>query len=148
MILTNKWETALGLDEHGANIIINRRIDIENFRATGKLPYRVEVIYSYHADATGMPLGTDERLIAQMEEALKAVIEKDKLGILTGSYLGGGNKYLAFYCRNVEVFFERLNAALDEMPDLPLSFEAEEDPSWEEYQAMADFEALRDISAE
>lgn len=148
MVLTDKWETALALDENNANIIITRRIDIDNFRATGKLPFCIEIDYPYSPDATNMPSAEDENLIARMEERLRTAMEKDKLGILTGSYLGGGHKYLVFYCRNVDVFFDRLDEALGDLPELPLSFDAARDPEWEQYDTIMQFEALQDLSAE
>ncbi len=142
MVLKDNWETALALDEAGNDVVITRRIGIDEFRQSGKFPFRIDVIYTYTPDGKGMPNEEDSELIGNMEERLRPIMEKDKLAILTGNYLGGGKKYLAFYTRNVDVFFERLNEALDDMPELPLTFEGEEDREWEEYMLMRDFDGI------
>lgn len=138
MVLKDEWETGLALDDDGKNVVVTRRIGVDNFRLSGKLPYRIEVIYNYLPDSQGMPRESEEKPIGDLEGALRPAVEKDKLAILTGNYLGGGRKYMVFYARNVEVFFERLNEALDPLPELPLSFECEEDPEWEEYTLMGE----------
>lgn len=140
MVLSNEWNTAFALDEEGNNILVTRRIDIEAFQQSGKLPYRIEVRLPYKKDLKGMPLDKETLLIGDIEEALRPIMEKDKLAILTGNYLGGGKKYWVFYSRNVDIFFDRLEEALEGFPLLPLEFEAEEDPSWEEYHLMAELE--------
>ncbi|MDO4721644.1 DUF695 domain-containing protein [Porphyromonas circumdentaria] len=136
MILTDKWFTTIGSDQNNAMVIINGRLDIENFVKSGKFKYRIEIRLPYSSDSKGMPDKPAERMIGQVEELLRPKMEKDKLAILTGNHLGGGVKYWVFYARTDKVFFERLNEALAELPLLPLEFDNEIDPEWSEYLDM------------
>ncbi len=136
MVLTDKWFTTIGSDENDAMVIINGRIDLEQFVQSGKFKHRIEIRLPYTADGKGMPTRDAERLISQVEELLRPKMEKDKLAILTGNHLGGGVKYWVFYARTDRVFFERLNEALDPLPLLPLEFDNETDPEWSEYLDM------------
>lgn len=136
MVLTDSWATSIALDDEQYTVVVTIRQDVESFRESGKLPYRIEIILPYEGDALGMPYDKDAESIGDIEEALRPTMEKDKLAILTGNYLGGNKKYWIFYTRNVDVFFDRLNDSLEELPTFPLSFEVEEDPTWEEYSLM------------
>jgi hypothetical protein len=71
-----------------------------------------------------------------VEISLQKIMEKDKLGIMTSIYTGGGEKIWVFYVRNVRVFGERLNEALVNFEPLPISIYTEYDPDWEEYLDM------------
>lgn len=133
MVLSDNWQTLLAEKENGTSVIISRRLDLEAFIASGKLPIRIEIRYPYSSDGEGMPTTSSYATIEAIENALRPVMEGDKLAILAFQYLGGGEKGWIYYARNLDVFFERLNEALEEMEELPLSFEAERDPDWEEY---------------
>lgn len=136
MVLTDKWFTTLASDDNGAVIIVNGRLDLEKFRSTGKLKHRIEIRLPYEADEKGMPTRQAEKIIAEVESLLRPKMERDKLAILTGNHLGGGTKYWVFYARTDQVFFERLNEALESLPLLPLEFDNELDPTWSEYCDM------------
>ena len=62
--------------------------------------------------------------------------EKDKLAIQTSVYTGGGEKIWVYYTRTVRVFGERLNEALKDFEQLPITIYTELDPEWEEYRDM------------
>ncbi|KGN73863.1 hypothetical protein HQ47_06375 [Porphyromonas macacae] len=140
MRLSDKWFTSLSEDENQAMIYITGRTDIEQFRDSGKFPIRAEIKWSYQADSQGMPHGEEANLMAQAEESVRKVMEKDKLAILTGIYTGGGNKYWIYYMRNLEAFGKRLNEALEPMPPLPIEIECSKDPDWDEYTDMLEME--------
>lgn len=63
-------------------------------------------------------------------------MEKDKLAIQTSVYTGGGEKIWVYYTRTVRVFGERLNEALKDFEQLPITIYTELDPEWEEYRDM------------
>ena len=115
MVLTNSWSTTIALDEEQNSVVVTQRKEIEAFRSSGKLPYRIEIVFPYKGDSLRMPLEEDAKSIGDIEEALRPSMEKDKLAILTGNYLGGNKKYWVFYTRNVDAFFDRLNECLEEL---------------------------------
>ncbi len=135
MKLTDNWFTALS-EENGQLVYVSGRKDLEDFRRKGALKIKVEIKWSYQADATGMPLLEEGELIAEVEELLRKAMEKDKLAIMTGNYLGAGAKYWIFYTRHLPSFGERLNDSLASYDLLPLEIQCEEDAEWEEYQDM------------
>lgn len=136
MKLSDNWFTALSEDDSGNMITIYGRDDITEFIQSGKFKERAEVTWKYEGDAKGMP---DDKLAEQMEAvevALRKVMEKDKLAILTSVYTGGGEKVWVFYTRTVRVFGEYLNQALASFDLLPIHIYTEVDPGWEEYKDM------------
>ncbi len=132
MKLSDHWFTALS-EENGQIVYVSGRKDLEEFRLKGALKIRVEIKWTYDADTTGMPKDKDGELIAKVEDGLRSVMEKDKLAILTGNYLGAGSKYWVYYTRHLASFGERLNDYLQSYDLLPLELHCEEDPEWEEY---------------
>lgn len=133
MKLTDEWFTALSESEAGQLIFLSGRLELEDFRLSGKLKVRVEIVWRYQADATGMPSDEEGETIAQVEELLRRTMERDKLAILTGNYLGAGEKTWVWYTRHLPTFGERLNEALAPYEQLPLEIECIEDVEWGEY---------------
>lgn len=136
MKLSNEWFTALSENESGQMVIVSGRDELTEFVQSGKFKERVEITWRFEGDAKGMP---SEEVAARMEavqEVLQKAMEKDKLAILTGVYTGGGEKIWVFYTRTVRVFGERLNEALADFEQLPITIYTEVDPEWEEYLDM------------
>lgn len=134
MRLSNKWFTAMSESESGATIMINGRLELDEFIETGKLKERAEITWKYAGDAKGMPSNGEAELMEQMEIALDKIMEKDKLAIHTSTYTGGGEKVWVYYARTLRVFGERLNEALEPFELLPITIYTELDPEWEEYK--------------
>lgn len=137
MTLSDSWFDALSDNEDGTFTFISGRTDIEAFVDSHKFPNRIEVTWKYQADEKGLPV--DDQEAEQMEtvgDLLRKKMEKDKLAILTGVYTGQGERILVFIARNVNAFGQRLNEALAEYPQLPLSIYCELDPENQEYREM------------
>lgn len=145
MQLTDKWFTALSENEDGTYTFISGRSDIEEFINSGKLKERLEVKWTYEADAKGMPaIDKEAQIMEAVEERLRTAVEKDKLGILTGIYTGQGKREWIFITRNTAAFGERLNDALAGLPQLPIEIYAEQDPDNEEYKALLEIKGEED----
>lgn len=141
MRLSDVWFTAFLENESGQMMTLRGRDELEEFIQSGKFKERAEVSWKYEADNSGFP---DERLAERMEmveEALRKAMEKDKLAILTGAYMGGGERLWVFYTRTTRVFGERLNEALAGFERLPITIYTEIDPDWEEYRDMYELKA-------
>jgi hypothetical protein len=133
MKLTDEWFTTVSENENGEPIFITGRDRLSEFRKSGNYNERLEIVWHYEDSILS------DDLAKQMEEAqerIRHAVEKDKLAVLTGIYTGNGERCWDFYTRKVQYFCDRLNAALSEMPPLPLNLSAETDPDWEEYLDM------------
>ncbi len=136
MKLSDKWFNAFSENEKGDLITIYGRDDLDEFVASGKFKERVEVTWKYKPDEKNLPHDDEAELMETVEVALRKVMEKDKLAILSSIYTGGGERIWVFYARTARVFGERLNEALSTFDLLPISIYVEVDPDWEEYKDM------------
>lgn len=136
LAISNEWWTAPAEAENGKLVLVTGRKGLENVRDTGKYVFRIEVIWPYEADDTGMPTRDTSALMEEVQDALEAVFSKDPVAVNTGIYTGDGERNWIFYCRSLHIFQRKLNEALTPFATLPLEFRAFEDPDWEEYQEM------------
>ena len=115
----DEWWTTPTESENGNRIIVTGRRGVENAIASGKFNDRIEITWKYDSDKNGMP---DFKTSSLMEAVT--------------IYTGDGERNWVFYTRNLKKFQYILNDALHDMEVLPLTFYAENDPDWEEYQEM------------
>lgn len=140
MKLTDEWFTAIAESEtNNRTIFISGRYHIDEFKESGKFPFRAEVTWHYSPDTKGMPDEKSAELMENVLIALKKAMEKDKLAILTGVYTGDNERNMIFYTRNVAAFGNKLNEALIPFEKLPISIYTENDPEWNEYAEMQSF---------
>ena len=135
---TEKWWSYPAESEEGHTIIITGRDDIEKWQKPGKYPVRVTVSWDYAPKADGMPADSDAELMEQATDAMLDEFGKDKCAVMTGIYTGAGRRDWIFYTHSLNIFGKVFNRALAALPELPLKFEAAEDPDWEEYRDMRD----------
>ncbi len=113
---------------------------MENVIATGVYRYRVEVTWPYEGDGKGLPTYTDSKVMEEVTNALNNCFDRDPVAVLTGIYTGDGQRNWVFYTRSLHIFQRKFNEVMAPFPALPLEFEAEEDPDWEEYREMCQCE--------
>lgn len=135
------WFTALSESDGGYMVTVSGREELDEFIHSGKFKERVEITWKYEPDNTGMPSEEVAARMEVMEEALRKVMEKDKLAILTSVYTGAAEKIWVFYTRTVRAFGEQLNEALTPFDPFPISIYTELDPEWEEYLDMYEMKA-------
>lgn len=139
--ISTDWWTAPAEAENGNLIMVTGRRGMQNVRDTGKYIYRMEMTWPYTpADAKGMPDTATSTLMEQVQDALEACFTKDPTAVNTGIYTGDGQRNWVFYARSLHIFQKKINEVLSSFPQLPLSFHAEEDPGWEEYDEMCQTE--------
>lgn len=131
-----KWWSYPAEGEDGKTIIVTGRDNIDKWRKPGKFPVRVTVKWNYRALPDGMPCDSDAALMETATDALTAEFAKDKCAVMTGIYTGCGCRDWVFYTHSLGVFGKVFNRALADVPQLPLEFEAADDPDWEEYSEM------------
>ena len=136
------WTTIPTCDDNGKTIIVTANLDVAKFRSRDKYSIRVEVTLPYTpGDSLGFPDDETARLLEQITEAFMAQLNGKNTAILTGIYTGAGERNWVFYTFATEVFNSFLNRSLRDLPLLPLSIYAENDPEWAEYDEM--LEAIR-----
>lgn len=124
--------------ENGQTLIVTGRDNIEKWQKPGKFPVRVTVSWDYTPKPDGMPDDDDAALMEQATDAMLGEFGRDKSAVMTGIYTGAGRRDWVFYTHSLNIFSKVFNRAMADVPPLPLSFEADEDPDWNEYREMRD----------
>ena len=140
LIISNDWWTAPAESDNGRLIMVTGRRGLNNVIATGHYQYRVEVTWPYQGDEKGLPTYNDSKLMEEVTDALNQCFDRDPVAVMTGIYTGDDQRNWVFYTRSLHIFQRKLNEALAPFPALPLQFEAEEDPEWQEYSEMCQCE--------
>ena len=139
------WTAPTEAHESGRLVMVTGRRDVETFRNNPKFNIRIEVSWPYEADKSGMPDEATAQLMEKATDALKEVLRKDPVAVMTGIYTGDGRRDWVFYTLSTRIFQNKLNQALADLPLLPLEVSAENDPDWEEYSEMR---AISEIAPE
>lgn len=140
----NQWWTAPTESEDGRLIMVTGRKDVAQFRDNPRFCIRVEVTWPYTGDSTGMPDTLTSELMEQVQDVLQETFHKDPVAVLTGIYTGADERNWVFYTLSTHIFGRKLNEALADFPQLPLSIYCENDPTWAEYDEMSQTEISLD----
>ena len=138
--INNDWWTAPAESEIGNLILVTGRRGLDPVIETGHYRYRIEVTWPYEGDAKGLPQYEDSKMMETVTDALNNSFDRDPVAVLTGIYTGDNQRNWVFYTRSLHIFQRKFNEALAPFPALPLQFEAEEDPEWQEYREMCQCE--------
>lgn len=136
MTLKDEWWTAPTVADNGLTVMVTGRDGVQEAIDSGRYNDRIEITWRYAADASGMPLADDAKLMGEVDDALRDALRKEKACILTGIYTGDGRRDWIVYTKNPRIFNSVLNRALADFPLLPLELYAEKDPDWAEYLEM------------
>lgn len=134
--ISDDWWTAPAEGENGNLILVTGRRGLDNVIEAGTYIYRVEVTWRYEGDNKALPSYTDSKVMEEVTDVLQDCFDRDPVAVLTGIYTGDGQRNWVFYTRSLHIFQRKFNEALAPFPALPLEFEAEEDPDWQEYREM------------
>ena len=133
-----EWLTAPAESDSVDNgiIFVTGRCDVDKFRNNPKFSIRVDVTYTYGGDDCSFPDKETSETIAEVTDRLVATFKKDPVAVLTGIYTGCGQRNWTFYTPSTHIFQRKFNEALADMPTLPITMSAENDPDWAEYAEM------------
>ena len=140
LTISDDWWTSPAEGDNGRLILVTGRRGMDNVIATGLYRYRVEVTWHYKGDEKGLPAYADSKIMEEVTDTLTECFNRDPVAILTGIYTGDGERNWVFYTRSLHIFQRKFNEVMAPFPTLPLNFEAEEDPDWEEYREMCQCE--------
>ena len=138
--ISNDWWTAPAEGENGNLILVTGRRAMDNVIESGLYRYRVEVTWRYDGDDKALPFYADSKVMEEVTDALNDSFDRDPVAVLTGIYTGDGERNWVFYTRSLPIFQRKFNEIMAPFPALPLEFEAEEDPDWQEYREMCQCE--------
>lgn len=139
------WTTPTESAEHPDRIImVTGRRNVEKFIDNPRFRFRIEVIWNYNGGSNGMPDRPTSELMEQVQEVFEKEFTRDPVAVLTGIYTGDNRRDWVFYTSSLHIFQRKLNEMLAPFPTLPLQFEAEEDPDWEEYREMKEATEISD----
>jgi hypothetical protein len=97
----------------------------------------LRIRWNYTPDKkTGMPSLDVIKKMALFEQVLFESLEKDALCIFYSIYLHNGVKDWSAYCSDLERMNEVLSGALIGHEKYPIELLVDQDPTWEDYQAM------------
>lgn len=130
----NEWFVGES-DADGKRIVTRGRLfrqkpDITHYKM------RVEIVWQYKPDATGMPMPNETLRIDNVMNSLCDALEKDELAYLTAIHIGAGHSVFVYYTRNIDDFSTRLDETLGCYPVLPIRIGATPDENWSEYNEM------------
>ncbi len=137
-----EWWTAPAIADDGRDMMVSGRSDVATFRRNPKFKIRIEIVWAYDALPGGMPCDADAETMGQATDNLLEILHKDPVAVMTGIFTGAGERTWVFYTLSTNIFQKKLNEALADLPLLPLQITAENDPDWEAYQEMAEFEVF------
>lgn len=132
----SEWWTSPLEDDNGNRIMVTGRADVDKFRSNPRFKIRVQVSLPYDADPDGMPTEEAASMLETIVDNFQAVLKADPVAVITGIYTGAGTRDMVFYTTSTFIFNKKLNEALKDLPLLPLTITAENDPDWEEYDEM------------
>lgn len=146
--MKERWWSAPAEGEKGGTVIVTGRDYMDEIIGKRKFNYRVTVSWNYNALPGGMPEDGDAHLMEKATDALMDAFRKDKVAYLTGIYTGDGRRDWIFYTKNLNIFGNVFNRALEPLDTMPLLIEAEEDPDWEEYREMREISYIPEDESE
>ena len=138
--ISDDWWTAPAEGENGSLVLVTGRRALDNVMQSGLYRFRVEVTWRYDGDEKRLPGYADSKIMEEVTDALNESFDKDPVAILTGIYTGDNQRNWVFYTRSLHIFQRKFNEVMAPFPPLPLEFEAEEDPDWQEYREMCQCE--------
>ena len=138
--ICSDWWTAPAEGDGGKLVMVTGRRNMDNVIDSKLYKVRVTMTWTYAPEDDGMPDYATSVLMDQVNEAIATEFEPDPVAINTGIYTGDGKRDWVFYTRSLSIFQRKINEALEAFDLLPLEFQAENDPEWNEYREMRETE--------
>jgi hypothetical protein len=102
-----------------------------------ELPKRLLITWDYGDDGeAGMPDDTTSSELKAFENALQAALDPDRTAVLACVFTHVGSREWHYYFNDIELVGDKINEALADQPDLPISIKAFDDPEWSELAAV------------
>jgi len=101
------------------------------FLGDARYPRRLTITWTYRCDnSSGMPSEQQSDELGEFEGLLQAHLDADGTAILAFVRTHAGNRRWTYYIADAQLVSQRIKTALADHPNLPIEFEAEDDPEW------------------
>ena len=95
-------------------------------------PDRIIIVWPYASD-NGQPGPADHDLMNRFEDALEGVLKGSEVATLALVSTGENLREWIFYAETEASFSERFEAAVEDLPALPIELHVAHDPTWSLY---------------
>lgn len=132
----DSWTLAEGSID-GRRSILRYRAGLAGVMGHPALPRRLLITWEYGDDGeTGMPAEAIEAELAGLESRLHAALDPERTAVLAFVFTHIGAREWHYYCDDLDLVDDMINAALEDRPDLPISIKAFDDPEWLELGSL------------
>ena len=130
------WTAAEG-ENDSVPFLLRFRPNLQAFIATKNYNKRLTLLWNYDSDDVSlMPDKETMELMEKVESSLVDILESDLQSILSFVYLGHNQKEWHWYSSDIVETGKRLNEALSNFDVLSIELSSEDDPEWNEYNAV------------
>ena len=127
------WATAISTNSTNGRRIIFRYV--KKLRPSfdrSVQPDRIIIVWKYVSE-NGQPNPDEHSDMNQLEDALERVLQGSQVATLALVSTGENLREWTYYAQSEDVFIERLNLALEDMPPFPIEIHTAHDPTWSMY---------------
>lgn len=101
------------------------------------LPRRLLITWEYGDDGQdGMPEDDTNEALEAFETALTAALDPERTAVLAFVFTHIGAREWHYYFDDIDAVDEKINEALADQPDLPITIKAFDDPEWTELASV------------
>lgn len=135
--VNDTWFMAEG-EYGGLPNLIRGRGDLGNLVGHPDYPKRLAITWSFEDETLdGLPSKSESTACQEFEERLANQLEHDWCAINFVVMTNDGTRTWQFYCSDLAEVGRRINEEFgSDDKRLPIELASEDDPDWEEYQAM------------
>lgn len=129
IVKNDLWSLAEGA-HNDKPLVIRFREEFRNKPDLSSYPRLVRVLWTYPADASGMPDSEASDQMGVFEDRLVAAVEPSQTAVLVAVLTNDGQREWLFYTSEVAEFGRRLSEMPQENDRYPIDLSTESDPAW------------------
>lgn len=128
------WATANGSID-GRPSTVRYRPGLLSTLGHPELPRRLLITWEYGDDGeSGLP--RDEAKLLALERTLHDALDRERTAVLAFVFTHLGMREWHYYVGDLDIVDDKINDALADNPDLPISIKAFDDPNWTELASV------------
>ena len=129
IVESDRWSVAEGTHAEKP-LLVRFREGFQSKPDVSAYPYLVRVVWSYDADASGMPDALQSDSMSLFEDRLITAVEPNYTAVLTAVITNAGQREWLFYTSSVPEFGRLLTEMPQEKERYPIDIASESDPEW------------------